>query len=80
MSARTRVTGVRDTIRGRIEGRVAGITRTDELEGVAARISSLEVAVAENVALEAPLERIVADLERAVAGVVERSAGDGVGP
>lgn len=66
--------------RTRIAARVAGLTRVDELDEAAARIASLEVAVAENVALEAPLERIVGDLERAVAGVVERGGEPGVRP
>jgi len=63
-----------------ISARVAAITGAGELDEVAARIDGLEVAVAENVALEAPLERIVTELERTVAGVVERGAGPGVRP
>lgn len=66
--------------RTRIAARVASLTRVDELDEVAARIASLEVAVAENIALEAPLDRIVGDLERAVAGVVERGREPGVRP
>ena len=58
-------------------GDVAGARHLDELE---ARIDSLEVAVAEDVALEVRLERLVTDLERAVADVVERTTAGEVGP
>ena len=67
-------------MRARITERVEDISGARRLDDLAARIDSLEVAVAENVALEVPLERLVTDLERAVADVVERSAAGEVGP
>ena len=69
-----------DAVAGRVRGRLDDITQASELDAVAARIERLEVAVAENVDLEAPLARIVSDLERTVAGVVARASGDEVGP
>ena len=77
MSARDRAAAA---VAKRLGDRVDGITRASELDAISVRLDSLEVAVAENVALEAPLARIVSDLERAVAGVVARSSEDGVGP
>ena len=74
------------SVTDRLGARLSGVTGSAELDAVEARIASLEVAVAENLALEVPLERIVADLERAVAGVVATSAGEeprraaGMGP
>ncbi|MCD6640867.1 MAG: hypothetical protein LT071_13240 [Nocardioides sp.] len=47
-----------------------GVRKVRELER---RVASLEVAVAENHDLARPLERVLADVERAVAGVIERS-------
>jgi hypothetical protein len=67
-------------VRGRIAERVEDISGARELDAVEARIDSLEVAVAENRALEVPLERLVGDLERAVAGVVEQTVAGEVGP
>lgn len=66
---------VRNVVRGRL-GDVSGI---GELEPLEARVASLEVAVAENTALAAALVRVVDDLERAVAGAIERSHPDAVG-
>jgi hypothetical protein len=67
-------------VRARITERVGEISGARRLDDLEARVDSLEVAVAENVALEVPLERLVTDLERAVAGVVERTTADEVGP
>lgn len=47
-----------------------GVQKVRELER---RVASLEVAVAENHDLARPLERVLTDVERAVAGVIERS-------
>jgi hypothetical protein len=68
------------TVRSRITERVEDISGARELGDLEARVDSLEVAVAENRALEVPLEELVAGLERAVAGVVERTATREVGP
>ena len=67
------------TERGRLAARLADATGAAGLDAVESRLDSLEVAVAENHALEVPLARLVDDLERAVAEVVERTAGEGMG-
>lgn len=67
-------------MRARITERVGDVSGARHLDELEARIDSLEVAVAEDVALEVRLERLVTDLERAVADVVERTTAGEVGP
>ena len=64
---------------GRLREGVRRSTRLDELEAPESAVSSLEVAVAENRALELPLERLVERLERDVAEVLSRRTGPGMG-
>lgn len=64
---------------GRLRESVRRSTRLDELEAPETAVSSLEVAVAENRALEVPLERLVEGLERDVAEVLSRRTGPGMG-
>lgn len=54
-------------------------TRLDELGDLEDTVSSLEVAVAENRALEMPLAGLVDGLERDVAQVLARRTGTGMG-
>lgn len=64
-------------LRHRVGGRLAGAVGTRELVDLHASVASLEVAVPENAALEAPLEALVSDLERTVADVLARRHGMG---
>ncbi len=63
----------------RLREGVRSSTRLDELGGLEDAVSSLEVAVAENRALEAPLALLVDALERDVAQVLVRRTGAGMG-
>ena len=63
----------------RLREGVRSSTRLDELGGLEDRVSSLEVAVAENRALEVPLAVLVDALERDVAEVLVRRTGTGMG-
>lgn len=63
----------------RIRGRVTGATGLDEVGRLEAVTTSLEVAVAENRALEVPLTALVDALERDVAEVLSRRSGTGMG-
>jgi hypothetical protein len=74
-----RVDRLRDGVRRRVGGKVAGVTGMDELGHLEAAAASLEVAVAENRALEVPLTALVDDLERDVAEVLSRRTGTGMG-
>lgn len=59
--------------------RVVAASGLRDLVALEAAVDSLAVAVAENAALEVPLAALVDDLERDVAEVVARRAGDGMG-
>ncbi len=59
--------------------RVREAIGTRDLMDLEERLTSLEVAVPENAALESALESLVADLERAVAQVAARHAGNEMG-
>lgn len=75
MSGAGRLARLRDGVRRR----VAGATGLDEVVDLEAAVDSLEAAVAENRALEAPLSVLVEHLERDVAEVVSRRRGTGMG-
>lgn len=68
-----------DRLRDGVRRRVAGATGLDEVVDLEAAVDSLEAAVAENRALEAPLSVLVEHLERDVAEVVSRRRGTGMG-
>ncbi|UFN44115.1 hypothetical protein [Nocardioides okcheonensis] len=59
--------------------RVVAASGLGDVVALEAAVDSLAVAVAENAALEVPLAALVDDLERDVAEVVARRAGDGMG-
>jgi len=63
----------------RLREGVHSSTRLDELGGLEDIVASLEVAVAENRALEVPLAVLVDALERDVAEVLVRRTGTGMG-
>lgn len=67
------------TARDVVRDKLAVVTGARDLQPLEARLAPLEVAVAENAALASPLARVVDDLERAVAEVIERSGADAVG-
>jgi hypothetical protein len=75
----TRVERLRDGVRRRVSGKVAGATGMDELGPLEAHVDSLEVAVAENADLAVPLAGLVDALERDVASVIERRRGPDAG-
>jgi hypothetical protein len=62
---------LRSGVRRRLGGKVAGATGLDALGRLESEVDSLEVAVAENTALQVPLEGIVDALEQDVAEVLE---------
>lgn len=68
-----------DRLRDGVRRRVAGATGLDKVGDLEAAVDSLEAAVAENRALEAPLSVLVEHLERDVAEVVSRRRGTGMG-
>lgn len=68
-----------DRLRHGVRGRVAGATGLGDVGDLEATVDSLEVAVAENRLLEAPLTALVDDLERDVAEVLSRRTGTGMG-
>jgi hypothetical protein len=68
-----------DRLRERVRRRAAGSTGLDEVLDLEATVTSLEVAVAENRQLEAPLAVLVDGLERDVAEVLSRRSGTGMG-
>ncbi len=72
-------TGRLERLRDGVRRRVGTATGLDEVGDLAATVDSLEVAVAENHALEVPLAALVDDLERAVAEVLSRRSGTGMG-
>jgi hypothetical protein len=59
-------------VRRRLQGRVATATGLDELTALEESVDSLEVAVRENTALEAPLTGLVDGLEQDLAALLER--------
>lgn len=59
--------------------RVVAASGLGDVVALEAAVDSLAVAVAENAALEVPLAALVDDLERDVAEVVARRAGEGMG-
>lgn len=79
MTQAGRVARVREGVRRRVGGPVAVATGVAELDQLEATAASLEVAVAENRVLEAPLTALVDALERDVAEVLSRRTGRGMG-
>jgi hypothetical protein len=76
----TRVERLREGVRRRVGGTVAGATGMDELGPLEAQVDSLEVAVAENAGLAVPLAGLVDALERDVADVLARRRGGAAAP
>lgn len=74
-----RVGRLREGVRRRVGARIAVAAGVDELADLEATAASLEVAVAENRALEVPLTVLVDALERDVAEVLSRRTGRGMG-
>ncbi len=72
-------TGRAGRLRDGVRRRVSDATGLDEVADLTATVDSLEVAVAENRALEVPLAALVDDLEREVAEVLSRRSGTGMG-
>ena len=79
MTGPGRVGRLRHGVRRTVGGKVAAATGLDELVALEAATDSLEVAVAENRALEVPLASLVDGLERDVAEVLSRRSGTGMG-
>ena len=79
MTGPGRVDRLRHGVRRKVGVRVAAATGLDELLALEAAADSLEVAVAENRALEVPLASLVDGLERDVAEVLSRRTGTGMG-
>lgn len=79
MTRTDRVGRLREGVRRRVGGRIAVAAGVAELDDLEATASSLEVAVAENRALEVPLTVLVDALERDVAEVLSRRRGRGMG-
>lgn len=79
MTRTARVGRLREGVRRGVGGRIAVAAGVDELGDLEATASSLEVAVAENRALEVPLTVLVDALERDVAEVLSRRTGRGMG-
>lgn len=75
MRGTARVDRLRDGVRRRVSG-ATGLSEVGDLE---AAVDSLEVAVAENRSLEAPLTVLVDHLERDVAEVLSRRTDTGMG-
>lgn len=68
-----------DRLRDGVRRRVSGATGLSEVGDLEAAVDSLEVAVAENRSLEAPLTVLVDHLERDVAEVLSRRTDTGMG-
>ena len=79
MTGPGRVDRLRHGVRRKVGAKVAAATGLDELVALEAAADSLEVAVAENRALEVPLASLVDGLERDVAEVLSRRTGTGMG-
>ena len=79
MTAPGRVDRLRHGVRRKVGGKIASAAGVDELAALEAAADSLEVAVAENRALEVPLASLVDGLERDVAEVLSRRTGTGMG-
>lgn len=57
-----------------LRDRVVDATGVEQIADLEGQVDRLEVAFAENRELAASLDRVVGDVERAVAGLLERSA------
>ena len=54
-----------------VRGRLARLSGASDLDDLETALGALEVAVAENLALEVPLERVVGDLERVIGEILD---------
>ena len=79
MTRKGRVDRLREGVRRRVGGRVAGAAGLDELDDLEADVTSLAEAVRENRELEVPLTTLVDRLERDVAEVLSRRTRTGMG-
>jgi hypothetical protein len=75
----TRVERLREGVRRRVTGKVAGATGMDELGPLEAQVDLLEAAVTENAELAVPLAGLVDALERDVADVLASRRGGATG-